>query len=155
MLNSLQLLSLFSLTQHCCYVRRSLLQEIDCYINFLKSYKHEIAKNFLLGTREAVSTLIDKGQDTRIETKASYGSSDKPSELFYFFEATKCFWLGYKERFKRFASKCLDMFGHLPQFNMYQIKFYHGKSRKPSHHVPLHHKVLMFKLHCIVKVSIS
>ena len=119
------LLSLFSPTQRLLFTR-SLLQEIDCHINFLKSYKHEIANNFLLGTREAVSTLIDKGQDTCIEAKASFDLS-KLSEVFYFFEATKCFWLGYKERFKRFASKCLDMFGHLPQFNTYQIKFYHGK----------------------------
>jgi len=46
--------------------------------------------------------------------------------MFFFHEAIRCFWLGYTDRFKRFASKCLDMFGHLPQFNTYQIKFYHG-----------------------------
>mmetsp|Transcript_27259 Transcript_27259/g.46133 ORF Transcript_27259/g.46133 Transcript_27259/m.46133 type:complete len:185 (-) Transcript_27259:14-568(-) len=52
---------------------------------------------------------------------------NKHREMFFFHEAIRCFWLGYTERFKRFSVKCLDMFGHLPQFfNTYQIKFYHG-----------------------------
>ena len=53
---------------------------------------------------------------------------NKQREMYFFHEAIRCFWLGYTERFKRFASKCLEMFGHLSQFNTYQIKFYHGKN---------------------------
>lgn len=125
---------------------RLLLVEIDYYLHLLKSYKNEVAKNYFLSTRETVSMLIDKGQETCIEAKASYGDMDNPlnkqREMFFFHEAIRCFWLGYTERFKRFSAKCLDMFGDLPQFNTYQIKFYHGEKRnslapssEPPHHI--------------------
>jgi len=118
------------------HTKRSLLVEIDYYLNFLKSYKNEIAKNYFLSNRETVSMLIDKGLETGIEVKASYGDLENPSnkqrEMFFFHQAIRCFWLGYVERFKHVAKKCLEMFGHLLQFNTSQIKFYHGKKRNSS-----------------------
>jgi len=113
------------------HTKSSLLVEIDYYLRLLTTYKNEVAKNYLLGTRETVSMLVDKGHATSIEAKASYGDVDnrknKQREMFFFHQAIRCFWLGYFERSKHFCEKCLQLFGHLPQFNTCQIKFYHGK----------------------------
>ncbi len=110
--------------------------EIDYYLNFFKSYKSEVAKNYFLANRETVSTLTDKGLETGIELKPSFGDVSNPlnkqREMFFFHQAIRCFWLGYTERFKHFAKKCLEMFGHLIQFNTSQIKFYHGKKKIPQ-----------------------
>ncbi len=130
--------NLFSvcLNNICSPYKRSLLVEIDYYLNFMKSYKNEVAKNYFLANRETVSMLIDKGLETGIELKASFGDMENPlnkqREMFFFHQAIRCFWLGYTERFKHFAKKCLEMFGHLIQFNTSQIKFYHGKKEIPQ-----------------------
>jgi len=102
----------------------------------MKSYKNEVAKTYFLANRETVSMLIDKGLETGIEVKPSFGDMENPlnkqREMFFFHQAIRCYWLGYAERFKYFSQKCLEMFGHLLQFNTSQIKFYHGKKRIPQ-----------------------
>lgn len=100
----------------------SVLKEIDYFLHLLGSYNHVVARNYVLNFRETVSTLIDRGNATDIEAKAS-------SPLLVH-KAIQMYWLGYTERSNHFIEKSLKMIGSLGQYNSNYMKFYLGKDDK-------------------------
>lgn len=102
----------------------SLLAEIDYYLHLLKTYKNEVAKRYVLNSRELVCTLIDKkGKFASIDDQ----TKGKIRENFLFLQAIAAYWSGHTERFKHFTEKCFSLIEHVPaQFNTMMLKFYHG-----------------------------
>ncbi len=83
----------------------------------------------MLNSRETVSMLVDKGEATSIEAKECPGELSDPGnkflDTFYFHQAFRNFWLGFSERSRHFAQKCLSTFSPGRFYGM-QIRFYHG-----------------------------
>ena len=107
-----------------------ILQEIDYYLNLLKTYKSEMTRHYLLCYHETVSLLIDKGEATGIEAKLCYGDVCDPGnkllEVYYFHMVFRNYWLGYTERSNHYVQK-YDGILQPRYFEAYIIKFYHGK----------------------------
>lgn len=109
----------------------SLLKEIDYYLHLLETYRNELAKVFLLISRDAVSTMIDKGEATSIKTNESVGAEDddrprKVLEMIYFHGTIQNYWIGYSERCFHFAQKCFDLFHKPGRLYRVVILYYHG-----------------------------
>ena len=108
----------------------SLLQEIDYYLHLLETYKNELTKKCLHCYRETVSSLIDKGQTTAIESKLSYADVSDPGnkhlEVFYFHQVLRNYWLGYSERCQHYIQR-YDEIVQPRLFEAHIIKFYRGK----------------------------
>ena len=109
----------------------SLMAEIDYYLHLLETYKSEMAKNFLLCIRESVSILIDNGEATSIEAKASYGDLNDPGnmllETYNFHQMLRCFWKGHVERAQYYVEKYDAMIRPTRNCDKIIMKFYHGK----------------------------
>jgi hypothetical protein len=109
----------------------SLMAEIDYYLQLLETYKSDLARNFLLCIRETVSILIDKGEATSIEAKASYGDLNDPGnkllETQNFYQTLLNFWQGYSQRSVYFYGKYVAMTRPKINCDNYIMKFYHGK----------------------------
>eukprot|EP00986_Skeletonema_menzelii_P018059 scaffold24359_cov194-Skeletonema_menzelii.AAC.1 len=108
----------------------SLMTEIDYYLHLLETYKSDMAKNFLLCIRETVSILIDKGEATSIEAKASYGDLNDPGnmllETYNFHQMLRNFWQGYSQRAQFYVEKYVSMKRPTRNCDKCIMKFYHG-----------------------------
>ena len=104
----------------------SSLKEIDYYLRLLKTYKSELAMEFILFYRETVSTLIDRGERYGIETNSRQEPEPGSTllEVFYFHAVLRNFWLGYTERCHYFAKKS---FAFSKQASAFTFHFYYGK----------------------------
>ena len=109
----------------------SLMTEIDYYLHLLETYNQYLAKNLLLCIRETVSTLIDKGETTSIEAKASYGDLKDPGnkllETYNYYQMLRNFWQGYSQRAQFYVEKYVSMERPKVNCDNYIMKFYHGK----------------------------
>ena len=109
----------------------SLMTEIDYYLHLLETYKSDVAKNLLLCIRETVSTLIDNGEATSIEAKASYGDLNDPGnkllETYNYYQMLRNFWQGYSQRAQFYVEKYVSMKRPKVNCDNYIMKFYHGK----------------------------
>ncbi|KAL7449037.1 hypothetical protein ACHAWC_001141, partial [Mediolabrus comicus] len=76
----------------------------------------------MLNFRETVSTLIDRGNATDIEAKASFSSMSESPILVQ--KAIRMYWLGYTERCNHFIEKSLEMIGQSGEYMSYLMKFY-------------------------------
>eukprot|EP00986_Skeletonema_menzelii_P003845 scaffold1255_cov199-Skeletonema_menzelii.AAC.1 len=107
----------------------SLMTEIDYYLHLLETYKSDVAKNLLLCIRETVSTLIDKGETTSIEAKASYGDLNDPGnkllETYNYYQMLRNFWQGYSQRAQFYVEKYRSMTRTKTNCDNYIMKFYH------------------------------
>ena len=108
----------------------SVLKEIDYFLHLLGSYNHAEARNYMLNFRETVSTLIDRGNATDIEAKASFSSMSESPILVH--KAIRMYWLGYTERCNHFIEMSLEMIGQSGQYNSNYMKFYLGKDDKDT-----------------------
>ena len=103
-----------------------LLKEIDYFLHLLGSYNHVVARNYMLNFRETVSNLIDRGNATDIEAKASFSSMSESPILVQ--KAIRMYWLGYTERCNHFIEKSLEMIGQSGEYMSYLMKFYQCKN---------------------------
>ena len=104
----------------------SVLKEIDYFLNLLGYYNHVVARNYVLNFRETVSTLIDRGNATDIDAKASFSSNVESPVLIQ--KAIRMYWLGYTERCNHFIEKSLEMIGQSGEYMSYLMKFYQCKN---------------------------
>ena len=110
-----------------------------------------MAKNFLLCIRESVSILIDNGEATSIEAKASYGDLNDPGnmllETYNFHQMLRCFWKGHGERAQYYVTKYDAMIRPTRNCDKIIMKFYHGKqtlAKQFSHDAELFYSVNQF-----------
>jgi hypothetical protein len=110
---------------------KSLLKELDYYINLAETYKSNLIENILLIYRETVCSLIDNGHTTSIEAKHRPGDYDGHGgeildDLVFFHKAIQAYWVGYSDRCRHFCVRSSTNLTPLGQFNTLLIKFYHG-----------------------------
>ncbi|KAK1741510.1 putative AAA ATPase [Skeletonema marinoi] len=109
---------------------KSLLNEIDYYLHFFKTFQITRGINVLVIFRETVSVLIDKGQATSIEAKAAFEDLNDPENrlrgVLYFHKAIQAYWSGYTERCQYYIGKYLSVIGQDVRLSTFQMEFYHG-----------------------------
>ena len=115
---------------------KSLLNEIDYYLHFFKTFQITRGINVLVIFRETVSVLIDKGQATSIEEKTAFEDLNDPGNrlrgVLYFHQAIQAYWSGYTERCQYYIGKYLSVIGQDVRLSTFQMEFYHGKEAEDA-----------------------
>ena len=113
MCNALQLIK-FSM--HSGTNLQALLKEVDYYHDVMLRFRHTLLLRYLLGFRETISTLIDKGERTGykgnkdIIYEGDEGATESRDEMAMFINRTlQSFWCGYTQRCHHYATKAMDV----------------------------------------------
>lgn len=94
-----------------------LLKEADYHLEVMTRLHNKISMPYVSAYRETISTLIDKGESTAIdsdqedsmETNNNALYLQRHKETIYFNSTLTSFWLGYSSRCNHYSTKLLDM----------------------------------------------
>ncbi|KAL7543351.1 hypothetical protein ACHAXR_012671 [Thalassiosira sp. AJA248-18] len=111
---------------------KTLLEKVDYYLELADQYKNELAKIYLLIFRDTLSTLIDKGESTSLNSTNKNANNENAlkqanfSEVMYFHRAIQAYWLGHSERCHHYVGKMLQTASAPGRLNSIMVMFIHG-----------------------------
>ena len=110
---------------------KSILKDIDYYLQLLKTYK-SATSTYILYFRETVSLYIDKGEATSKREKAfvedlNEGNKSMREDVLFYHKAIRAFWSGYTDQCQYYSEKFMSLSLDEVRLNKHQVEFYHGK----------------------------
>jgi len=112
---------------------QALLMEVDYHLEVMNRFHHTLLLPYLLGYRETISILIDKGHSTGSQSNTAYppgGDSTsgaveahRRKEVMFMNRTLQSFWCGYSQRCHHYGKKAVELQSGV-LFNKLLMSFY-------------------------------